>query len=66
MTKCLAVLTALLMTGAVTQSYAAEATSKAEWEKCAARIRKDMPIPPANEGAIQLTIQSICGTKPAK
>ncbi len=66
MTKSLAVLVALLITGASTQGSAAEATSAAAWEKCVARIKKDMPIPPANEGAIQLTIQSFCGKKPAK
>lgn len=66
MTKSLAVLVALLMTGASTQGHAAEAASAAAWEKCAARIKKDMPMPPATESAIQLTIQSFCGKKPAK
>ena len=64
MTKSLAVVAALTMLGA--QASAAELPSLAEYEKCAARIKKDMPIPPANEEAVRLMIQSLCGKKPAK
>ena len=65
MTKSLAVLLALLTIGAGTQAEAAD-SALAQWEKCVAKIKKDMPIPPANQGAVDLTIQSFCGKKPAK
>ena len=65
MAKSLAVVAALLMIGVAAPAGAAS-DALAEWEKCAARIRKDMPIPPANVGAQDLTIARYCGKKPEK
>ncbi len=65
MTKSLAVLSTLMLITAAIPAAAAD-TALADWEKCAARVKKDMPVPPANQEAIDLMIKSYCGKKPAK
>ncbi len=65
MTKTLTVL-ALFAIGASSQAMAAEAASVAEFEKCAARIKKDFVVPPASQDAQNLMVRAYCGTKPAK
>ena len=65
MTKSLAVLSTLMLIAAAVPAAAAD-TALADWEKCAARVKKDMPVPPANQEAIDLMIKSYCGKKPAK
>ena len=66
MTKSLAVLSTLMLITAAIPAAAAADTALADWEKCAARVKKDMPVPPANQEAIDLMIKSYCGKKPAK
>ncbi len=65
MTRSVAILSALMLIAAIAPAGAASDAMN-EWEKCAARIKKDYPIPPATQEALNLMVQSFCGKKPAK
>lgn len=54
------------LVAAVTPVFAADTPELKKWKECAAKVRKDYPVPPGNINALNQLIKEQCGDRPSK